>query len=100
PSTIEGFGNAFLEAIYYKSPIVMNNYEIFKTDILPKGFKIIGFNDFIDPKCIEDSYEVLTNREKGTEIVEYNFNVAKKHYSYHILENRLVALLDECMGLE
>ncbi|MBE0410074.1 MAG: glycosyltransferase family 4 protein [Anaerolineales bacterium] len=100
PSTIEGFGNALLEAIYYKSPIVMNNYEIFKTDILPKGFKIIGFNDFIDPKCIEDSYEILTNREKAAEMVEYNFNVAKKHYSYHILENRLVALLDECMGLE
>jgi mannosylglucosylglycerate synthase len=99
PSTIEGFGNAFLEAIYYKAPIMMNNYEIFKMDILPKGFKIIGFNDFIDPKCIEDSYEVLTNPGKAKDMVEYNYNVAKRHYSYHILENRLVALLDECMGL-
>jgi mannosylglucosylglycerate synthase len=99
PSTIEGFGNAFLEAIYYKTPIMMNNYEIFKMDILPKGFKIIGFNDFIDPRCIQDSHEILTYPDKAAEMVAHNFEVAKRHYSYHILENRFVALLDECMGL-
>jgi mannosylglucosylglycerate synthase len=99
PSTIEGFGNAFLEAIYYKAPLMMNNYEIFKLDILPKGFKIIGFNDFIDPRCIQDSYELLTNPDIATEMVTHNFEVANRHYSYHILENRFIALLDECMGL-
>ena len=100
PSTVEGFGNAFLEAIYYQTPIVMNNYEIFKMDILPKGFKIIGFNDFINPECIQESYEVLTNREKTAEMVEYNYAVGKRHYSYRMLQSRLVALLDECLGTE
>ena len=29
PSTFEGFGNAFLEAIYYCRPIVVNTYSIY-----------------------------------------------------------------------
>jgi glycosyltransferase involved in cell wall biosynthesis len=47
PSTVEGFGNAFLETIYHRRPIVISTYEIFKTDIQPKGFRVIGFDDFI-----------------------------------------------------
>lgn len=100
PSTIEGFGNAFLEAIYYQAPIIMNNYEIFKMDILPKGFKIIGFNDFINPECIQESYEVITNRDKAAAMVEHNYEVGKRHYSFRMLENSLVALLDECLGTD
>ena len=33
PSSLEGFGNAFLEAIYYRKPLVMSAYEIFKDRI-------------------------------------------------------------------
>jgi len=33
PSLIEGFGNAFLEAIYFKKPILVNRYAIFVRDI-------------------------------------------------------------------
>jgi glycosyltransferase involved in cell wall biosynthesis len=36
PSRVEGFGNAFLEALYYKRPIVISTYEIFMADIRPK----------------------------------------------------------------
>ena len=37
PSTYEGFGNAFLEAIYHRKPIVCNKYAIYRTDIEPCG---------------------------------------------------------------
>lgn len=37
PSTIEGFGNAFLEAVYYRRPLVVNNYSIYEVDIKPEG---------------------------------------------------------------
>ena len=39
PSGYEGFGNAFLEAIYYRKPIVLNRYSIYIVDIEPKVFK-------------------------------------------------------------
>jgi len=31
-------GNAFLEAVYYRKPVMCNRYSIYRTDIEPKGF--------------------------------------------------------------
>jgi len=36
PSLFEGFGNAFLEAVYYRKPMLVNRYSIFIADILMK----------------------------------------------------------------
>src|SRR3972149_5915757 len=47
PSTIEGFGNAFLEAIYYRKPIVVNRYSVYETDIEPRGFQAVEVDGFI-----------------------------------------------------
>jgi glycosyltransferase involved in cell wall biosynthesis len=41
PSNFEGFGNAFLEAVYFCRPIVVNTYSIYTIDIKPKGFRWI-----------------------------------------------------------
>jgi glycosyltransferase involved in cell wall biosynthesis len=99
PSTIEGFGNAFLETIYYRRPIMLSIYEIFKTDIQPKGFKVIGFEDFITDSCVERAREALTNQDLVTEMVEHNYELGRRHYSYRVLENRLVVLVNQCMGI-
>src|SRR3989304_4590711 len=53
PSTVEGFGNAFIETIYYRRPIVMSSYEIFRTDIQPKGFRVIEFEDFMTKETVD-----------------------------------------------
>lgn len=99
PSTVEGFGNAFLETVYYRRPIVMNSYEIFKTDIQPKGFKVIGFDDFISEDCVRRARSVLHDFDSAAEMVEHNYQLGRRYYSYHMLEKRLVALLNECLGL-
>jgi glycosyltransferase involved in cell wall biosynthesis len=98
PSTVEGFGNAFLETIYYRRPIVMSTYEIFKTDIQPKGFKVIGFEDFITDDCVHHAQEALRNPALVAEMVEHNYELGRKHYSYRTLEKRLVALISEALG--
>jgi glycosyltransferase involved in cell wall biosynthesis len=98
PSTIEGFGNAFLETVYFKQPIVLSTYEIFRTDIQPKGFKIIGFGDFITGDTIREVRELLDNPDKRAEMVEHNFELGRRYYSYKVLEARLKVLLDECLG--
>ncbi|MDX1379306.1 MAG: glycosyltransferase family 4 protein, partial [Anaerolineales bacterium] len=59
PSFIEGFGNAFLEAIYYKRPIVVNNYSIYEADIKPKGFKVVEFDGYISERTLEETRFVL-----------------------------------------
>lgn len=96
PSTVEGFGNAFLETIYYRRPIVMSNYEIFKTDIQPKGFRVIGFDDFISDNTVIQAREVISNPEIAAEIAEHNYNLGKRFYSYRVLEQELVNLINRC----
>jgi hypothetical protein len=98
PSRVEGFGNAFLETVYFKRPIVMSTYEIFKTDIQPKGFKVIGFRDFIDNQCVAATREILADPNQATEMTNINFSIGKRYYSFDALEYLLKPLLNDCLG--
>lgn len=99
PSTVEGFGNAFLEAIYYRRPIVLSTYEIFRTDIQPKGFKVIGFGDYITDETVHQAREILQNPQLANEMTEHNFELGRRYYSYRILEARLRVLIHQCLGM-
>lgn len=99
PSEVEGFGNAFLEAIYYKRPIVVNNYSIYEIDIKPKGFKVIEFDGFITDICVERTRQVLNNGAAVQEMVEQNYQIARHHYSYRILERHFHSLITELFGV-
>ena len=98
PSAIEGFGNAFLEAIYFKCPIVVNNYSIYEADIKPKGFKVVEFDGYISDRTLEETRYVLNNPDVTEEEAEHNFELAKRYYSYTMLEKRLHLLLANCFG--
>jgi len=98
PSTTEGFGNAFLEAIYYKRPIVVNNYSIYEADIKPKGFKVIEFDGFISNATLEETRYVLAHPAESAEHAEHNYELARRYYSYTMLERRLRLLLSDCFG--
>jgi mannosylglucosylglycerate synthase len=99
PSAIEGFGNAFLEALYYRRPIVTHMYAVFKTDILTKGFEVIHFADYLDEATVQAVRDLLQDAEAAAEMTEHNFELGKHHYSYRTLRRRLVALLDEALAL-
>jgi len=95
PSRVEGFGNAFVETIYYRRPIVMSTYEIFKTDIQPKGFRVIGFGDFISEDTVRQARAALSDADLVAEMTEHNYQLGRLYYSYRTLENRLSALVSE-----
>lgn len=98
PSAIEGFGNAFLEAVYFERPLVVNNYSIYEADIKPKGFKVIEFDGFISEKTLEESRYILTHPEEAREWGKHNYELAKRYYSLTMLERRLRVLLSDCFG--
>ncbi len=100
PSTYEGFGNAFLEAIYYRKPIVCNRYSIYRTDIEPKGFDVITINGFVTHDVVERTRRVLTDNEYRHKMVETNFKLAHRFFSYRVLENQLRAILTSFEGAE
>ena len=99
PSRIEGFGNAFLEAVYYRRPLLMSNYVIFSTDIQPKGFQFITFTDYIDEGCVERARQILENPEQSRQMVDNNYELGRRYFSYSILEKHLETLLLEIQGL-
>ncbi len=98
PSTIEGFGNAFLETIYYCRPLVISTYEIFKTDIQPKGFEVIGFEEFIQDDTVEAARQCLLTPEVGHRMAEHNYEIGRRYYSFTILESQLGVLLNRSLG--
>jgi glycosyltransferase involved in cell wall biosynthesis len=100
PSTIEGFGNAFLEALYFKRPIAVNIYSVYATDIKPKGFKVIELDDYITDSSIRLTRQILASPKMTEELVQHNYSLGKRHYSYRKLKNRLSILLSESFGVD
>jgi len=98
PSIMEGFGNAFLEAIYFRKPLVVNNYTIYSTDIHPKGFKAIEFDGFITDETVAQVQQVLISPDLVEEMTEHNYRLAKKFFSYSALKQQLEALLTSFFG--
>jgi mannosylglucosylglycerate synthase len=98
PSSIEGFGNAFLEAVYYRRPILVNNYSIYEVDIKPKGFQVVWFDGFISTSTLEMVKYVLQHPDHTKEWAEENYQLAKRYFSYSVLEDRLHSVLADCLG--
>jgi glycosyltransferase involved in cell wall biosynthesis len=96
PSTYEGFGNALLEAIYFRVPVVINRYSIYVQDIEPKGFKLLEMDGFITSSLVEKVRRVIEDVDFRKSIVDHNYRVACRYYSYTVLRRVLrhhIALL-------
>jgi mannosylglucosylglycerate synthase len=98
PSIIEGFGNAFLEAVYFKKPILINRYDTFVRDIEPLGFDLAVMDGFLTRKTVQKVKEILESPEKREKLVNKNYEIAAHHYSYNELEKRLNAIMMNCFG--
>ena len=59
PSLYKGLGNAFLEAVYFRKPIVVNTYSIYAKDIKPKGFSVIEIDGFVTEATVEKTRQVM-----------------------------------------
>ena len=93
PSTYEGFGNAFLEAIHYRKPILCNRYAIYRTDIEPCGFDVILMDGFLTDETVEQVRHVLTDEEYRRRMVDHNYEAASRFFSYRRVEDELLAIL-------
>jgi mannosylglucosylglycerate synthase len=98
PSQIEGFGNALLEAIYCRQPVVTSTYRILKTDIQPKGFRLVEFDDYFRPEFMAQVVNLLDDPDRVEEMVEHNYEIGRRFYSYSVLETQLQALLQQGLG--
>jgi glycosyltransferase involved in cell wall biosynthesis len=89
PSTFEGFGNAFLEAVYFRKPIVVNEYSIYTKDIKPKGFDVIELPGYVTSDAVEKTKEFLNNPDRVKAAVDRNYAVGECWFSFDVLERQL-----------
>lgn len=67
----------------------MNNYSIYIKDIQPKGFKAIEIDGYVTDKAVEQTKQVLDNPEFRQEMVDHDYVLGKKYFSYTVLERML-----------
>lgn len=93
PSNFEGFGNAFLEAVYFRKPLLVNRYSVYETDIMPKGFEMIELDDFVTTDAVGRARLILKDKSRAKEIADKNYELGKRYFSYSVLGQKLKTLL-------
>ena len=93
PSTFEGFGNAFLEAIYFRKPVVVNNYSIYHKDIKPKGFQVIEIDGYVTEEAVQKTSWVLNDERMRKRMVDTNYVLGQRYFSYEVLDTQLKAFM-------
>lgn len=100
PSIYEGFGNALIEAFYYRKPVLVNRYSIFVTDIEPKGFQVITMNGYLTKDVVEHVRKVISDPVYREEMVDNNYELGKLFFSYAVLRRKLRAIVTNFTGTE
>jgi len=100
PSLYEGFGNAFLEAVYFKKPLLINRYATFVRDIEPKGFDLVVMDGYLNKKNVQEVKDILQSPQRREKMVEFNYATAARHYSYAMLRRWLGTLMVNFFGME
>jgi len=93
PTAFEGFGNQFVETMYFKKPIVLTPYAVYKKDIKPLGFETIEITKDVGESAISKINELLGNTEEIKRITETNFKLGEKYLSYNFTQKKLEKLL-------
>jgi glycosyltransferase involved in cell wall biosynthesis len=100
PSLYEGFGNAFLEAIYFRKPVLMNRYAIFARDLEPKGFQVPVMDGILTRQTVREIERILHDAEYRRQMVDHNYQIALRFYSYSVLRTQLHTLITNMRGLD
>jgi glycosyltransferase involved in cell wall biosynthesis len=97
----EGFGNALLEAIAARAPVVTTTYLVYKTDIKGVGLANIEIRDRYDEsgalvipdQALEQTRSILEDAELRREMTDRNFELARAEFGMDVLSQRIERLL-------
>jgi glycosyltransferase involved in cell wall biosynthesis len=93
-SSYEGFGNALIETLYFRKPLVVNAYTAYRSDIRPAGVQAVEIREEVTPQTVDAVYALLESPDEVRRITHHNYEVGRAHFSYEVLEDRLRILLD------
>ncbi len=93
PSRIEGFGNALIETVYFRKPALVNRYPVYAADIGPLGFDFAEIAGTVTDMAVEGVRRLLTDPVQRCTAVAQNYRLGQEHFSYEVLQEKLVTLL-------
>jgi glycosyltransferase involved in cell wall biosynthesis len=93
PTLYEGFGNALLEAIYFRKPVLVNRYSVYVADIAPLGFDFVEVDGWITDEAVSEVRRLLDDPGRCLAVVGKNYELARRHFSYAVLASALERLL-------
>ena len=72
---------------------------MFLTDIKPKGFKVIELPDYVDSRAVQLTKKVLQDPALAKEMVDHNYELGRKYFSFSVLKKKLEILLYNSFGV-
>ena len=93
PTLYEGFGNALLEAIYFRKPVLVNRYSVYVADIAPLGFDFVEVDGWISDESVSEVRRLLDDPSRRQAMVDTNYELARRYFSYDVLARKLEELL-------
>ncbi len=97
PSRYEGFGNALLEGVLFRLPILVNRYPIYEEDIRPHGFRFAEMDHAVTPEVVEAFLAFLFDPDVRRPWTEHNYRVALQAFSFESIQPRLEGLLQDAV---
>jgi len=98
PSHYEGFGNAFLEAIYFGKPLVVNTYAVYARDIDPLGFRTIELAQLVTREVVDQVRAVLNDQALREDWAKTNYALGLRYFSYAVARRKLAGRLSNLFG--
>lgn len=89
PTKLEGFGNQFVESVYFKKPLILTPYKVYKKDIKPLGFQTIEMPTKPNDRFIKKLKKAMKDKQKLKNMVEENFKLGEKYLSYEWVRQKL-----------
>jgi glycosyltransferase involved in cell wall biosynthesis len=93
PSLTEGFGNALLEAVYLRKPLLVNRYDTFVRDIEPLHLALVTMDGSLGMRQVDAVRQLLNDPDRRAVMTQHNYDIACRHFSYRRVRNSLEAIL-------
>jgi hypothetical protein len=72
---------------------LVNRYSIFQQDIEPLDFDVVIMENYVTNETVDTVRSLLECPQAGEVLAERNFELARKFFSYSLLEQRLRQVL-------